>query len=456
MIQGFFRWMRNFVAQATGFGLTTNIIDCVETIYRLWRPGDRIFLFGFSRGAYTARCVGGVLALCGVPTQLEGRAPMSYDQATARRLATIAVKKVYQHTASKNPAKATKRENELLDQRQELARQFRETYASRQDDKSDYPYFIGVFDTVAAVASTGSLITLACMFLALTAAAATVLWYFHPAYSPWFGNVVGDTLTLLFGFASLDTSNWNHWFLFVAGIIVLLTLIWYFKEQVKFAPPANPEKPWRTFTMSFGRMRFEDLSLNDNVRYARHAIAIDENRASFTRVGWGSAQSTRPQKDEDGIDTFQQYWFAGNHSDIGGSYPENESRLSDIALQWMADAASRVRDGIKIDRSVLQLSPSVDGMQHDERKTGFPVLTSRLRFTWREKQRPIRDPKATLHPSVYERFKLKSIVQYDRALRYRPEGLRAHEGLGDYYKDIPAPPTHNGVRAYARSFFLTS
>jgi hypothetical protein len=28
-------------------------------------------------------------------------------------------------------------------------------------------------------------------------------------------------------------------------------------------------------------------TLKDNVHYARHAISIDENRASFSRVGWG-------------------------------------------------------------------------------------------------------------------------------------------------------------------------
>ncbi|PAY03388.1 hypothetical protein CK489_39740 [Bradyrhizobium sp. UFLA03-84] len=31
-------------------------------------------------------------------------------------------------------------------------------------------------------------------------------------------------------------------------------------------------------------------------------------------------------------------WFAGNHSDVGGSYPESETRLSDISLGWMAHA----------------------------------------------------------------------------------------------------------------------
>jgi uncharacterized protein (DUF2235 family) len=89
LIRSVSRGFQNFLSQATGYGLTANIIDCVEAIYRLWRPGDRIFLFGFSRGAYTARCVGGVLCFCGVPTQLENGAPMRYDSATARRLATV-------------------------------------------------------------------------------------------------------------------------------------------------------------------------------------------------------------------------------------------------------------------------------------------------------------------------------------------------------------------------------
>jgi T6SS, Phospholipase effector Tle1-like, catalytic domain len=32
---------------------------------------------------------------------------------------------------------------------------------------------------------------------------------------------------------------------------------------------------------------------------------------------------------------FWEVWFAGVHSDVGGSYPESESQLSQIALKWM-------------------------------------------------------------------------------------------------------------------------
>jgi uncharacterized protein (DUF2235 family) len=448
-MRSFFRIIYNLVSQATGFGLTANIIDCYEMIIRLWRPGDRIFLFGFSRGAYTARCVGGVLANCGVPTRLEDGAPMKYDSATARRLAKIAVKKVYQHTASKPLAKATPRETELMGQRRELARQFRERYGVNLDDKSNYPFFIGVFDTVASVASTGALVVVAGIALALAAAAATLLWLFYPSYSPWFGDFVGDTLGSVLGLFRLDPSRWWGWFVFILGIFAAAGLLWYLKEQVKFAPSADPKRPWRTLSMSFGRMRFEDKTLNDNVAYARHAISIDEDRASFTRVGWGAIDATRPYQDAQGIITFRQYWFAGNHGDVGGSFPETESRLSDIALKWIVDAAAGIKDGLKIDASVLRLYPSSAGMQHDQRKVGFPVLTSRFGLTWKQKIRDVRTD-ATLHESVYERFDCKEVLHLDAMAPYRPENLRKHVRLTAYYGGnsaaaLPAPPSTANV-----------
>jgi len=95
-----------------------------------------------------------------------------------------------------------------------------------------------------------------------------------------------------------------------------------------------------------------------------------------------------------GFALLSKFWFAGNHSDVGGSYDENESRLSDISLSWMVDAATTVRDGIKINRSELRHYPYVDGMQHDKRKVGFPILTSWLRLTWQEGQWNIGDPNA--------------------------------------------------------------
>ena len=66
------RKIYNLISEATGFGITANIIDCYAALIRLWRPGDRIFLFGFSRGAYTVRCLAAVIANCGIPALAAG------------------------------------------------------------------------------------------------------------------------------------------------------------------------------------------------------------------------------------------------------------------------------------------------------------------------------------------------------------------------------------------------
>ena len=54
---------------AMGAGLTQKIKDGYTRISHLYEKGDQIFIFGFSRGAYTARSLAGMIANCGLPTQ---------------------------------------------------------------------------------------------------------------------------------------------------------------------------------------------------------------------------------------------------------------------------------------------------------------------------------------------------------------------------------------------------
>ena len=46
---------------AFGWGISKNIIDGYEFICSNYVPGDKVFLFGFSRGAYTARSLAGLI-----------------------------------------------------------------------------------------------------------------------------------------------------------------------------------------------------------------------------------------------------------------------------------------------------------------------------------------------------------------------------------------------------------
>ncbi len=53
---------------AFGEGLLQKIQDGYTKIAHVYESGDEIFLFGFSRGAYTARSLAGMIANCGLPT----------------------------------------------------------------------------------------------------------------------------------------------------------------------------------------------------------------------------------------------------------------------------------------------------------------------------------------------------------------------------------------------------
>jgi uncharacterized protein (DUF2235 family) len=258
------RWLYNVIGQATGLGLTANIVDCYAAIIRVWEPGDRIFLFGFSRGAYTVRCVGGVLALCGVPTRGDGGAPLKRDPASAGRLAKKAVRRVYQHF------RASKKERpDPL--RAALAARFRAEHRSDDAGKSNaLPYFLGVFDTVASLANRGLLVALAIVAVALLAGVSGILNYF-------------------FG-----CPFW-HAFAWLTGVAVVFAAGTYVATHVKVAFGLDGYRWWQTLRVTRLWMQFYDKSLNPNVGYARHALAIDERRAAFDRVPWGNRKDQKPE-----------------------------------------------------------------------------------------------------------------------------------------------------------------
>ena len=78
------------------------------------------------------------------------------------------------------------------------------------------------------------------------------------------------------------------------------------------------------------------------VGIVRHAVSIDERRAFFRT----NLIALEPNRD------MQEVWFPGVHCDVGGGYPEAESGLSKIALEWMigeAAAAGMQFDPARVD-----------------------------------------------------------------------------------------------------------
>ncbi len=120
---------------AFGIGLSDNVLAPYRFLAQHYVPGDDLYLFGFSRGAFTARSLAGLIGNCGVlrPEHLG-----AVDDAFALYRAR---------------AKSTRpNSNE--------ARLFRETYAYREPRReSEHPSvedrtpirFLGVWDTVGAL-----------------------------------------------------------------------------------------------------------------------------------------------------------------------------------------------------------------------------------------------------------------------------------------------------------------
>lgn len=442
----FRQWYHRMLSTVTGRGITINIADCYTFIINHYNPGDRIFLFGFSRGAYTVRSVANLLMLCGVPTRDDGK-PLQRFRANVRDIADEAVLNVLEHGAG-HPRE------EYEAERFELARRFREKYGSQfvgtDEDQHRYnvaPYFVGVFDSVAALGVKPS------------------LWWAYQGILLLLAAGSGFLLALLATIVSrLITGDWipGYWF----GLAIGVSVIWSFFAQRRSVRKIITDYPVKGEKRKhYAQWKGEnfDRVLSRHVPYARSANAIDESREDFDRCPWGRSKEDVPFKTGN-IIRLRQYWFAGNHSDVGGSYPEAESRLSDVSLSWMIAEALSLPDPLKIgpvfvndekmpgsgdQGETLRLYPSPDGVQHCEvaatkdyvsraMPRGLKWLAPYLGYA--VKMRTI-DPEAVLHPSVYERLGLVAVRQCNGTGPYRPEQLRKHIKSASFFAEPAEAPT---------------
>ncbi len=110
---------------ALGEGLDKNIQDAYRFIVHNYVKGDELFLFGFSRGSYTARSLGGMIRNCGILT---------------RDKAHLIPRAFSMYRSSAGPDCNT-------------AVTFRNNHAHHKDARGERPTitFIGVWDTVGAL-----------------------------------------------------------------------------------------------------------------------------------------------------------------------------------------------------------------------------------------------------------------------------------------------------------------
>jgi uncharacterized protein (DUF2235 family) len=144
--------VKAWLSSATGSGISQNIQDGYDFLVRFYEPGDRIFLFGFSRGAYTVRSLGGLVGLCGIPKRLQpAGADLRHDEARRREIVEEAYK-IYRTGAVKENATAAEKAAGK-EERLKAGKAFRKekAYPEHKDPSARAPYFIGVWDTVRSL-----------------------------------------------------------------------------------------------------------------------------------------------------------------------------------------------------------------------------------------------------------------------------------------------------------------
>ena len=250
---------------AVGAGISRHIRNAYHWLAQNYEEGDRIFLFGFSRGGFTVRSLAGMIELGLLDLRDFANTERSEE---SRKLVRIAYSEGY-----RSPHKTKKLIEVFTD----------EVNLFHQGDAPKI-HFLGVWDTVGALG-------------------------------------VPDDLEL---FNIFD----------------------------------NPSK-WQ----------FHNTTLGKHVQHARHAVALDEIRTSFSATSMKKANS-----DQDLV----ELWFPGVHSDVGGGYAETD--LSDGALSWMIHEARNQGLGFRsnIDQIVVG-KPT--GVIHNSYRGVFAKLRSRPRST---------------------------------------------------------------------------
>lgn len=320
----------SFMGGTMGFGLSANVQSAYDFLASNFVDGDLIFLFGFSRGAFTARSLAGLIGYIGL---MEKR-----DMDLFPRVYDIYRSVDYRHVLSTG-------DKEQMDAA--LHKLFPKDVAEKTLDRlidallraRPTPiFFIGVWDTVGAL---------------------------------------GIPLTPL---------NWIG--------------------QKNF--------------------QFHDTDLSDKVRYAYHALAIDEARGNFKPTLWtrpagrGSDPAKRPQ-------TLEQVWFAGVHSNVGGGYPN--SGLSDIAFLWMVAKAAAAAQSENPDSPIAfeeqYLKEKIDqtmGLLVDSRKTFWKLVEKYTRPIMAAPP-PEKETCEFIHYSAHARFDATGNKAF-APFPYQPDNLK--------------------------------
>ena len=288
-----------------GFGLKRNVIDIYSFCCRNYKSGDRIYCFGFSRGAFTIRIVAGMIAYQGLVAYDNNEADLARFAADAYRL----YRRRFNGGILKYLGYAHIDLRGMRDRVISWWRRFRGQKVSAPSiTEIESIHFVGIWDTVDAYGGP---------IQEMTRAIDYWIW----------------PLSMPDHFMSAKVHRACHALALEEERDAFSPVIWDERYVRGTARVAGQEKTQWLFGIDYDP-RCDAAKAADPAPHARtDVLPIDRERIS-------------------------QVWFTGVHSDIGGGYPQNG--LSFVTLDWMMDRAKAYGLHYLDAQRELLLSPQID------------------------------------------------------------------------------------------------
>jgi uncharacterized protein (DUF2235 family) len=158
------------------------------------------------------------------------------------------------------------------------------------------------------------------------------------------------------------------------------------------------------------KYRFHDTVLSNIVDNALHAVAIDEIRSVFELT---PMQQKHPKPEHQ---TLRQVWFPGGHGCVGGG-TRSERGLSDATLEWMIEQVGELGLKLEFDKTAVEDGICPDHTTpFDNRLKGIFNLTG-------ERPRDIVGISDQAIPQIHASVRQRWLHQFTEA--YRPVNLQA-------------------------------
>lgn len=276
---------------AFGWGMTRNIIHAYKFLCRNYNPDDDIYLFGFSRGAYTVRALSAFITYSGVIKDAN-----RYSDAELENLISHLIKIYMARPKEDGFVRTAEYKNSL---KQHAANRSRiDKLLNTPFSKLSAEHRHWLRDNYHPPERRSHL---------------DVEGYNKEHHK--FRAKMSENLT-----SSLSKFNKNNATLSVELLESKIKYIGVWDTVSAVGLPFDIGLKW-LLEKSFFKFNFRDNRLSSQVEFASHAVSIDDQRKTFHPEIW---------QERDGI---AQVFFSGVHSNVGGGYPKQG--MSYVTLKWM-------------------------------------------------------------------------------------------------------------------------